>query len=59
MSCLLNLGAVTPNNLNLKTFRSAIPDKGHFEQYLVYCKSEKKDVVSSAREYLENGSVSR
>lgn len=38
---------------------SAIPDKGHFEQYLVYCKSEKKDVVSSAREYLENGSVSR
>lgn len=38
---------------------SAIPDKGYFEQYLVYCKSTDQDVISGAREFLENSSVSR
>lgn len=38
---------------------NTIPEKGHFEQYLVYCKSTELGVISSAREYLENGSVSR
>lgn len=38
---------------------SAIPDKGYFEEYLVYCKSTDQDVISGAREFLENSSVSR
>lgn len=38
---------------------STIAEKGHFEQFLVYCKSTGQDVISSAREYLENGTVSR
>lgn len=50
---------VVDNATVVEDVLSTIPEKGHFEQFLVYCKSTKQDVISGAREYLENGSVSR
>lgn len=52
-------GDLVENSTVIDEVLGAIAEKGHFEQYLVFCKSTEQDVIDSAREYLENGSVSR